>query len=71
MSVLALKHHPIRKIFDYGINVTVNTDDLLLFNATVSDQYISLIQSGLFTYNEIESIRLNSLRESRITTASD
>lgn len=70
MSVRSIKHHPIKKIVEYGINVTINTDDLLLFNLTISDQYISLINSGVLTYEQIEEIRLNSLKESRLTTAS-
>lgn len=70
MSVRSIKKHPIRKLVDYGINVTINTDDLLLFNSTISDQYLSLIKAGVLTYDQIEKIREYSLRESRPTTAS-
>jgi adenosine deaminase len=61
-SVKSIKEHPIRTLFDYGIKLTVNTDDLLLFDATVTDQYMSLIDSGIFSFEEIETIRKNSLK---------
>ena len=52
--------HPIRKLCDSGIKITINTDDLLLFNASLTDQYISLIEHGVFTFQEMNEIRLNS-----------
>lgn len=70
MSVRSIKSHPIRKLVDYGIRVTINTDDLLLFGATVSDQYVSLIERGVLTYDQIERIRVDSLKGSRLTNAS-
>ena len=53
--------HPIRKLYDSGINLTINTDDLLLFNATLTDQYVNLIERDIFTLKEINGIRENSL----------
>lgn len=70
MSVRSIKSHPIRKLVDYGIRVTINTDDLLLFGATVSDQYVSLIERDVLTYDLIERIRVDSLKGSRLTNAS-
>ncbi len=69
MSVRSIKRHPIRKLVEYGMRVTINTDDLLLFNATVSDQYLSLIARGVLTLEQIEAIRIDSLKGSRLTTA--
>lgn len=56
-----LKTHPIRVLFDKGINVSVNTDDLILFNATVSDEMINLVKNGIFSFDEMETIRKNAL----------
>ena len=53
--------HPIRKLFDAGVSVTINTDDLTIFNATVSDEYINLYKHGVFSFEELNQIRLNSL----------
>jgi adenosine deaminase len=66
MSVMSIKHHPIRRLVEYGIPVTINTDDLLLFNATVSDQYLALLQADVLDREQLEQIRINSLNESRI-----
>jgi adenosine deaminase len=52
--------HPIRKLYDSGIKLTVNTDDLLLFNASLTDQYIDLIEQGVFSFEEMNEIRLNA-----------
>ncbi|MDX1326496.1 MAG: hypothetical protein R3299_02245 [Arenibacter sp.] len=56
-----LHSHPIRKLYDAGINITINTDDLLLFNATLTDQYVSLLEQGVFSFKELDEIRLNAL----------
>jgi len=57
-----LAHHPIRILFDHGIRVTLNTDDLMIFGASVSDEYFNLFQTGLFSAAELDQIRENGLR---------
>lgn len=49
--------HPIRTLFDYGIPVTINTDDLLIFDSTVSQEYLKLYNAGLMTAKELNIIR--------------
>jgi len=49
--------HPIRILFDYGIPVTINSDDLIIFNASISQEYLNLYQSGLMTIEELDEIR--------------
>ena len=58
-AVNNLKTHPIRILFDKGIKVCVNTDDLILFDATVSRQLIDLVEQGVFSFDEAEVIRKN------------
>lgn len=53
--------HQIRKLFDYGIPVTINTDDLLIFNATASQEYLNLYNAGLMTADELNIIRETGL----------
>lgn len=55
------KTHPIRTLYDHGVSVTINTDDLLIFNSTVSQEYLKLYQTGLMTAEELNSIRENGL----------
>jgi adenosine deaminase len=59
-AVNNIADHPIRKLFDRGINITVNTDDLILFNATVTDEFYALLKHNIFTFDEINSIRKNA-----------
>lgn len=54
--------HPIRKLCDFGVPVTVNTDDLLIFNQSVSQEYMNLYTSGLMTAEELNEIRLTGLK---------
>jgi len=51
------KEHPIRVLYDYGIPVTVNTDDMLIFNQSVSQEYFNLHECGLMTADELDGIR--------------
>jgi adenosine deaminase len=59
----SIAHHPIRTLFDAGLRVTLNTDDLLVFNESVSDQFLELFLSGLLSAQELDRIRLMGLAE--------
>jgi adenosine deaminase len=61
--VESLASHPIRKFYDAGIKVTINTDDMLMFGASVSDEFLNLYRVGCRTADELEQIRLNGLRD--------
>jgi len=58
-----LASHPIRALYDAGVRVTVNTDDVLMFGQSVSDEFLSLFRAGLFTAPELDQIRLNGLSD--------
>lgn len=53
------KTHPVRILFDHGIKVTLNTDDVMVFGAGVSEQFRSLYKAGVFTADELDLIRRN------------
>jgi adenosine deaminase len=53
--------HPIRTLYDHGVRVTVNTDDLIAFGQGVSDEFLNLYRGGAFTADELDQIRKNSL----------
>jgi adenosine deaminase len=57
-----LSVHPIRVLVDHGVRVTVNTDDLTLFGESVSEEYLNLYRSGTLSLEELELIRIESLR---------
>ena len=56
-----LASHPIRVLFDNGVPVTINTDDLMIFGQSVSEEYRNLYRAGVFSAEELESIRCTSL----------
>ena len=56
-----LASHPIRVLFDNGVPVTINTDDLMIFGQSVSEEYRNLYRAGVFSAQELEDIRRASL----------
>ena len=60
-GVSELAAHPIRVLFDNGVPVTINTDDLMIFGHSVSEEYRNLYQVGVFSAEELEDIRRASL----------
>ncbi len=60
-GVSNLASHPIRVLFDYGVPVTINTDDLMIFGQSVSEEYRNLYQAGVFSAEELNDIRYASL----------
>ena len=60
-GVSDLASHPIRVLFDNGVPVTINTDDLMIFGQSVSEEYRNLYQAGVFSAQELNDIRHGSL----------
>ena len=60
-GVSDLASHPIRILFDNGVPVTINTDDLMIFGQSVSEEYRNLYQAGVFSAEELDDIRRASL----------
>jgi adenosine deaminase len=56
-NVESLERHPIRKLYDHGVFVTINTDDLTIFGQSVSDEYLNLYRAGVFSAEELDQIR--------------
>lgn len=61
--VARLQDHPIRKLFDAGVIVTVNSDDAIVFGAGVPEDLLSLHQVGVFTAEELDQIRRWALHD--------
>ena len=57
-----LKTHPIAKLYRSGIDVTINSDDVLIFDSDVSKEFLRLYQYGCLTAEELDDIRKNGLR---------
>lgn len=57
-----LKEHPMRSLYDYGINLTIGTDDMLIFNKSISQIFLDLYQQQVFSSQELDRIRNNALK---------
>ena len=60
-AVPELACHPIRLLYDNGVPVTINTDDPMIFDQSVSDEYRNLYRAGVFSADELDDIRRASL----------
>ena len=58
-----LASHPVRALYDAGVRVTVNTDDVLIFGQSLSDEFLNLHRAGVFSAAELDEIRLNALTD--------
>ncbi|MDT8719541.1 adenosine deaminase [Clostridium sp. 19966] len=61
--VKELNNHPIKKLFRSGVDVTINSDDILIFDSDVSKEYLRLYEAGALKAEELDSIRVNGLRK--------
>ena len=59
--VKSYKDHPIRILYDYGIPITINSDDMLIFNQSASQEYMNLYNCGLMSVDELDAIRKTGL----------
>jgi adenosine deaminase len=59
--VKSYQTHPVRILYDHGVKVTINTDDVMLFDKGNSEQYLTLLRCGLFSPGELDEIRMNGL----------
>jgi adenosine deaminase len=61
--------HPLRRLWDAGLLITVNSDDPPLFSTTLNDEYDVLVEHFGFDADELEHISLNGLRASLLPVA--
>ena len=52
----------LKTIIMNGITITINSDDQLVFNSSVSNEYYKLFLSGNFTPNELNDIRIAGIQ---------
>lgn len=53
--------HPIGQLYRSGVDVTINSDDILIFDSDVSKEYLRLYESGCLSAEELDCIRQNGL----------
>jgi adenosine deaminase len=55
-----VQSHPIRRLVDQGVYVTVNSDDPAMFSTDLNQEYSLLARQG-FTWEELWQLNLNSI----------
>lgn len=55
------KDHPIKILHENGVKVTINTDDLLIFDSSIENEYLLLYRAGTFSAVQLDEIRRNGL----------
>lgn len=61
-AVASLADHPVRKLFDAGVPIILNTDDPALFECTLESEYDLAACAFGFTSAELNAIAANSLK---------
>jgi len=61
-SVTALEQHPVRKLFDAGVPIVLNTDDPPLFGCTLAGEYELAQRTFGFSPAELATLADNSFR---------
>jgi aminodeoxyfutalosine deaminase len=59
-----LREHPVRKMFDEGLMVTISSDDPAMFGTTVAREYALLQSEFGFTDDELRELARNSFEAS-------
>lgn len=59
--------HPIRRLYDFGIPVTVSTDDPTVFGLTLTEELLLLIHHSVFSPIEIAQMQINAFKAARMT----
>ncbi len=63
-SVRSLKEHPFKFYFEQGIRVTLNTDNRLVSNTTLSQEYLIAKETFGLTLNDFRDIIINGFKSS-------
>ena len=58
-GIPSMSAHPIRRLFDKGVSVTLNSDDPFFFGNTLSEEYYALYQDLNFSKVELVQIARN------------
>jgi len=61
-AVASVAEHPVRKLFDAGVPIILNTDDPALFECTLDSEYDLAQREFGFTPQELSAIAGNSLK---------
>lgn len=61
-SVKSIQTHPVKAYLDKGIRVTLNTDNRLISNTSLSEEFLKVYEAFSLTDSEIKTLILNSYK---------
>ncbi len=61
-SVESIEVHPFKKYFDEDIRVTLNTDNRLISNTTLTDEYLMAVETFNLTKQDLRTIIINGFK---------
>ncbi len=59
-----IENHPVRRLYDRGVLLTINTDDPMMFGNSLVDDYAALVEVHGFTRDEVKTLILNGVQAS-------
>jgi aminodeoxyfutalosine deaminase len=62
-------HHPLRKLWDAGLLLTINSDDPAMFSTDLNHEYQVLVRHFDFSQSELERISINAIQSSFLSQA--
>ena len=60
------ENYPIKTLVENGVSVTINTDDLLIFNSSVEQEYLRLYEANTLTAKQLDEIRCRGIYGGKI-----
>ena len=62
-QVESFASHPLRILMDHGVKCCINSDDAIIFGNASSDEFFALYETGRYTAQELNQLRLNGFPE--------
>jgi adenosine deaminase len=63
-AVKSLESHPLRLYYDWGLRVTLNTDNRLMSNTTVTNEYLTACRIFGFTEQDLKNVIIMGFKSS-------
>ncbi|MGV3522738.1 MAG: adenosine deaminase [Candidatus Sericytochromatia bacterium] len=61
-AIDSLEHHPLKKYYELGLRVTINTDNRLVSNTTVTDELLLAAQLFEFDLHDLANLMINGFK---------
>lgn len=68
-AVLSYAQHPVRRMYEMGALISINTDDPMMFGNTLAGEYLRLMEDMGFTWEDIQALIFNAVEMSWMSNA--